>query len=56
MKASSYQKMVLIPNGFGLFYDGNIYGINVNYLTENKLRDLMGIPIHRFVPCLVETV
>jgi hypothetical protein len=54
--ASPYQKMVLIPHGFGIFPDSNIYGINVNYLTKNTHRDPMGIPVHRFVPCRVEAV
>lgn len=47
---------VLIPHGFGLIYDGNVYGINVNRLTKNTHRDPMGTPIHRFVPCRVEAV
>ncbi|MBS3759505.1 MAG: molybdopterin-dependent oxidoreductase [Desulfobacterales bacterium] len=46
--------MVLIPHGFGLIYDGQIHGFNVNYLTKNTHRDLIGTPIHRFVPCRVE--
>jgi len=46
--------MVLIPHGFGLEYDGDIYGMNVNRLTKNTHRDPMGTPIHRFVPCRVE--
>ncbi|MFA6010835.1 MAG: molybdopterin-dependent oxidoreductase [Desulfobacteraceae bacterium] len=45
---------VLIPHGFGLIYDGKTYGINVNYLTKNTHRDLIGTPIHRFVPCQLE--
>jgi anaerobic selenocysteine-containing dehydrogenase len=48
------QGMVLIPHGFGLIYDGDVYGINVNRLTKNTHRDPMGTPIHRFVPCRVE--
>jgi len=39
-----------------LINDVNIYGINVNYLTKNTLRSLMGIPIKRFIPFRVETV
>ena len=31
--------MVLIPHGFGLIYDGKVYGINVNRLTKNTYRD-----------------
>ncbi|MBL7211866.1 MAG: molybdopterin-dependent oxidoreductase [Desulfobacteraceae bacterium] len=48
------QGMVLIPHGFGLIYDGEIYGINVNRLTKNTHRDPMGTPLHRFVPCRLE--
>jgi hypothetical protein len=46
--------MVLIPHGFGLNYDGQVYGINVNRLTKNTHRDPIGTPLHRFVPCRVE--
>ncbi|MBU2546846.1 MAG: molybdopterin-dependent oxidoreductase [Proteobacteria bacterium] len=45
---------VLIPHGFGLVYDGRVYGINANRLTRNTHRDPLGTPIHRFVPCRVE--
>ena len=48
------QGMVLIPHGFGLIYDGDVYGINVNRLTKNTHRDPLGTPLHRFVPCRVE--
>jgi anaerobic selenocysteine-containing dehydrogenase len=48
------QGMVLIPHGFGLVYDGKVYGINANRLTKNTHRDPMGTPLHRFVPCRVE--
>ncbi|GBC63554.1 molybdopterin dinucleotide-binding protein [Desulfonema ishimotonii] len=47
---------VLIPHGFGLIYDGEIYGINVNRLTKNTHRDPIGTPLHRYVPCRVEAV
>jgi len=47
---------VLIPHGFGLIYDGNVYGINVNRLTKNTHRDPLGTPMHRFVPCRIEAV
>ena len=46
--------MVLIPHGFGLDYDGAVYGINVNRLTKNTHRDALGTPLHRFVPCRIE--
>jgi anaerobic selenocysteine-containing dehydrogenase len=36
------QGMVLIPHGFGLLYDGKVYGINVNRLTKNTHRDSPG--------------
>jgi len=45
---------VLIPHGFGLIYNGEVYGINVNRLTKNTNRDQLGTPLHRFVPCRVE--
>ncbi len=48
--------MVLIPHGFGLIYDGKVTGINVNDLTQHTHRDPLGTPIHRFVPCRLETV
>lgn len=44
----------LIPHGFGLLYDGKMYGINVNRLTKNTNRDPLGTPLHRFVPCRLE--
>ncbi len=46
---------VLIPHGFGLIYDGKTYGINVNHLTSHTHRDPLGTPIHRFVPCRIES-
>jgi anaerobic selenocysteine-containing dehydrogenase len=49
--------LVVIPHGFGLDYNGEIYGTNVNRLTKNTHRDkLAGTPIHRYVPCRVEAV
>ena len=48
------QGMVLVPHGFGLIYDGEVYGINANALTKNTHRDPLGTPLHRFVPCRVE--
>jgi anaerobic selenocysteine-containing dehydrogenase len=45
---------VLIPHGFGLIYDGKVYGMNVNRLTKNTHRDPLGTPRHRFVPCRIE--
>ncbi len=48
------QGTVLIPHGFGLNYNGKVFGINVNRLTKNTNRDLVGTPVHRFVPCRIE--
>lgn len=48
------QGMVLIPHGFGLVYDGQVYGLNVNRLTSAAHRDFIGTPLHRYVPCRVE--
>ena len=46
---------VLIPHGFGLVYEGQAYGVNVNRLTSAGHRDrLAGTPLHRYVPCRVE--
>ena len=46
---------VMIPHGFGLDYEGEVYGANVNRLTQNTHRDkFAGTPLHRFVPCRVE--
>jgi anaerobic selenocysteine-containing dehydrogenase len=48
---------VMLPHGFGLEYEGEVYGANVNRLTQNTHRDqLAGTPLHRFVPCRVEPV
>jgi anaerobic selenocysteine-containing dehydrogenase len=47
---------VLIPHGFGLLYDGRVYGLNVNRLTKNTHRDPLGTPLHRFVPCRIEAM
>jgi len=46
---------VLIPHGFGLNVNGEMTGINVNHLTKYTHRDAIGTPIHRFVPCRLET-
>lgn len=45
---------VLLPHGFGLDYEGEVYGININRLTGSSHRDPLGTPLHRFVPCRVE--
>ena len=46
---------VLIPHGFGLIYDGHVYGINVNRLTKSTNRDPLGTPVHRYLPCRIES-
>jgi len=46
---------VVIPHGFGLIYNGKKFGANVNRLTKNTNRDQFGTPMHRYVPCRVET-
>lgn len=46
--------MVLIPHGFGLNYNGQVTGFNVNDLTKSSHRDPIGTPLHRFVPCRLE--
>ncbi|SHO53482.1 molybdopterin-containing oxidoreductase family protein [Desulfopila aestuarii] len=45
---------VMIPHGFGLLYDGKVYGVNVNRLTKNTNRDRFGTPLHRYIPCRLE--
>ncbi len=47
---------VAIPHGFGLVYQGGAYGVNVNRLTKNTHRDFLGTPMHRYVPCRVESL
>jgi anaerobic selenocysteine-containing dehydrogenase len=47
---------VVIPHGFGLVYNGERFGANVNRLTKNTHRDFVGTPMHRYVPCRVEAV
>jgi anaerobic selenocysteine-containing dehydrogenase len=49
------RKYVMIPHGFGLEYQGSIYGVNANRLAKNTHRDrFAGTPFHRYVPCRVE--
>jgi len=46
---------VMIPHGFGMAYDGGVYGANVNQLTRSLHRDrIAATPLHRYVPCRVE--
>jgi len=47
--------MVLMPQGFGLDFDGQSVGINVNRLTHVAHRDrIAATPYHRRVPCRLE--
>jgi anaerobic selenocysteine-containing dehydrogenase len=49
------QGQVIMPHGFGLVFEGETYGVNVNLLTKNTHRDrIAGTPYHRFIPCRVE--
>jgi anaerobic selenocysteine-containing dehydrogenase len=46
---------VMVPHGFGMAYDGEVYGVNVNQLTRNLHRDrIAATPLHRYIPCRVE--
>lgn len=56
VSADARKGQVIIPHGFGLIYKGVKYGANVNRLTKNTHRDKFGTPIHRYVPCRVETL
>jgi anaerobic selenocysteine-containing dehydrogenase len=48
---------VMLPHGFGLKYQGEMFGVNVNRLTSSTHRDrFAATPLHRFVPCRVEKV
>ena len=41
----------MIPHGFGLVYQGEIYGVNANRLAKNTHRDkIAGTPLHRYIP------
>lgn len=46
---------IVIPHGFGLVYNGQKYGTNVNRLAKSSDRDqLAATPLHRYIPCRVE--
>jgi anaerobic selenocysteine-containing dehydrogenase len=46
---------VMIPHGFGLSFEGEVCGVNVNQLAKNTHRDrIAATPLHRYVPCRVE--
>ncbi len=47
--------LVIMPHGFGLNYDGEVYGANANRLAKNTNRDkLAATPLHKYIPCRVE--
>lgn len=47
--------MVLMPQGFGLDFNGQSVGVNVNLLTHAAHRDpIAATPYHRRVPCRLE--
>ncbi len=47
--------MVILPQGFGLDFDGQTKGVNVNVLTRADHRDpIAATPYHRWVPCRLE--
>ena len=55
ISAAARAGQVLIPHGFGLVYQGETSGVNVNRLTKNTHRDrFAATPLHRYVPCRVE--
>ena len=46
--------VVVLPHGFGLVYEGQEYGVNVNVLASAKFRDrIAATPLHRSVPCRI---
>ncbi len=46
---------VIMPHGFGLVYDGEVFGANANRLAKNTNRDeYAATPLHKYVPCRVE--
>jgi len=48
---------VIIPQGFGLNYNGAVYGVNVNRLTKNTHRDpIAATPLHRYVLCRIDPI
>jgi hypothetical protein len=42
---------------FGLVYQSQTFGVNVNRLTKNTRRDpIAGTPLYRCVPCRVQAL
>jgi anaerobic selenocysteine-containing dehydrogenase len=49
-----YRGTVSIPHGFGLQHNGQVEGVNVNYLSPAGNRDpLAATPLHKSIPCRV---
>ena len=47
--------MAILPQGFGLNFNGRSVGVNVNRLTHASHRDpITAVPCHRRVPCRLE--
>jgi anaerobic selenocysteine-containing dehydrogenase len=47
--------LVIMPHGFGLVYDGEVFGANANRLAKNTNRDeFAATPLHKYVRCSVE--
>lgn len=54
-KARSGQ--VVMPHGFGLVFNGQTYGANVNRLAHRAHRDrLAATPLHKYIACKVEKI
>jgi len=51
------QGYIVMPQGFGLVYQGETFGANANRLAKNTHRDrVAGTPLHRYVPCKIVPV
>lgn len=51
---ATHPGMAIIPHGFGMDYNGQMDGVNVNYLTPAKNRDpVAATPIHKYTPCRI---
>jgi anaerobic selenocysteine-containing dehydrogenase len=49
--------VVVLPHGFGLVYEDQEYGVNVNALASAKFRDrIAATPLHRSVPCRISKI
>lgn len=55
LSASIRRGVVAMPHGFGLDYEGQTVGANVNRLTKSTHRDpVAGTPLHRYIRCRVD--